>query len=120
MAYVASVEALRFLDSIDEFFTDDFEARENDEPPRIGRDVHLANEAQLLSRVRMESARALEVVVDGDRVVLHWCFVMIGPGDVRRVLDELVLQTWRGDRVASERYFYDPAQRTRRVASDRP
>lgn len=115
-----SVEALSFLDSITEFFTDDFEARENDEPPRIGRDVHLANEEKLLSRVRMETAQALEVVVDGDRVVIHWCFVMLGADGERRVLDELVLQTWRGDRVCSERYFYDPAQRTRRVAGALP
>ena len=28
---------------------------------------------------------------------------------VTRRLDELSLQTWRGDRIASERFFYDPA-----------
>jgi len=26
-----------------------------------------------------------------------------------RRLDELSLQTWRGDRIVSERFFYDPA-----------
>jgi len=27
------------------------------------------------------------------------------------VLDELAYQTWRGDLIATERFYYDPAQR---------
>ena len=49
------------------------------------------------------------VLVDGDQVVIHWRFDMTGHDGVTRRLDELSLQTWRGDRIASERFFYDPA-----------
>ena len=38
-----------------------------------------------------------------------WRFDMTSHEGLTRRLDELSLQTWRGDRIASERFFYDPA-----------
>ncbi len=52
---------------------------------------------------------ATAFLVDGDQVVIHWRFDMTGHDGVTRRLDELALQQWRGDRIASERFFYDPA-----------
>ena len=50
------------------------------------------------------------MIVDGDRVVVGWVFEMsTQDGGVRR-LDELTLQTWRGDQIAEEQFYYDPAQ----------
>ena len=49
-------------------------------------------------------------LVDGDRVVINWVFEMTGSDGVARVMDELALQTWDGDRIATERFYYDPAQ----------
>jgi hypothetical protein len=35
---------------------------------------------------------------------------MTGQDGATRVMDELALQTWDGDRIAAERFYYDPAQ----------
>jgi hypothetical protein len=35
---------------------------------------------------------------------------MTGRDGKARTLDELALQSWDGDRIARERFFYDPVQ----------
>jgi hypothetical protein len=58
----------------------------------------------------MRTRRVETFLVDGDRVVINWVFEMIGPDGSIRAMDELALQIWDGDRIAIERFYYDPAQ----------
>jgi len=44
--------------------------------------------------------------VNGDTVFINWTFGMA----TGKVLDEIAVQTWRDDRIATERFYYDPAQ----------
>ena len=41
----------------------------------------------------------------------HYLFEMTTMAGDRLRMDEIAYQVWRGDRIVSERYFYDPAQR---------
>jgi hypothetical protein len=58
----------------------------------------------------MRTRRVETLLVDGDRAVINWVFEMTGRDGQVRMLDELALQTWHGDRIAVERFYYDPAQ----------
>jgi ketosteroid isomerase-like protein len=108
-AFIDAVVAGRFLESIADFYCDDASAQENLKPPRRGRAALLANEERALRGVRtMFTHPAPLFLVDGDHVVIHWRFDMTGHDGVTRRLDELALQRWRGERIASERFFYDP------------
>ena len=49
--------------------------------------------------------------IDGDRVIVRWVFDIVQADGRQFTLDELAYQTWRGDRIAQERFYYDPAQR---------
>ena len=46
-----------------------------------------------------------------DRVIVRWVFDIVEADGRKYVLDELAYQTWCGDRIASERFYYDPTQR---------
>ena len=49
-------------------------------------------------------------LVSGDTAVIHWVFEF-STRDGRAIrLDELALQRWDGDRIAEERFYYDPIQ----------
>jgi hypothetical protein len=50
------------------------------------------------------------VLVDGEQVAIFWVFDVTDPSRVVRRRGELALQTWRGDRIQAERFFYDPAE----------
>lgn len=111
-ALVAMVEAGKFVEAIEEFYTADATMQENNDPPRGGREVLMAGERKVLAAhkaARTEPGSSF--LLDGDRVVVHWHFVFTRRDGSRFRLDELALQRWRGDRISEERFFYDPAQR---------
>ena len=108
-AFVDAVLAKDFVQSIRDFYADDATAQENLQPPRVGREALVAHETKTLLSMGKVEPHLTTLLVDGDRVVVGWRFDMTGHDGVTRRLDELSLQTWRGDRIASERFFYDPA-----------
>jgi ketosteroid isomerase-like protein len=116
LALVAMVEQGKFVEAIEEFYTEDATMQENNEPPRGGRNRLVEGERKVLAAHR--DARTLPgstFLLDGDRTVIHWTFVFTRIDGRSFRMEELALQRWRGDRVAEERFFYDPEQ-TRRLS----
>ena len=110
-AFVAAVRQGRYVEAIADFYAPDATMRENLGAPRGGRDALIAHEKTVLGAVkRIVTIKADPVMVDGDRVVIGWAFEMTGQDGVVRGMTELALQTWRGDEIAEEQFFYDPAQ----------
>jgi ketosteroid isomerase-like protein len=110
-AFVATVREGRYVDAIADFYAPEATMRDNLGELRGGRDTLIATEKAMLSSVqRVATRRAAPVIVDGDRVVIGWVFEITSQdGQVAR-LDELALQTWRGDLIVEEQFYYDPAQ----------
>jgi len=111
--FVATIERGEFLEAIPKFYAEDMTAQENNLPPRVGRDAQVANETAALQRMHFDKIRVQSFLVDGDRVAIHYDFEMtLRDGSGRKLkMQEIAYQLWRGDRIVSERYFYDPAQR---------
>jgi len=107
---IAQVEAGAFVEAIEAYYADDATMQENGAAPRVGRTALVDNERRVLAAFEKTRARCLQpVLVSGDHVVIHWLFEFSANGKTVR-LDELALQRWRGDRIAEERFFYDPVQ----------
>lgn len=110
--FIARVESGAHAEACAEFYTIDATMRENQGPPGIGRDAHVANERKVMARARsVESTCVRPVFVQGDFVVIRWIFRFTWhDGSVMR-MEELAYQRWDGERIADETFFYDPAQR---------
>ncbi len=109
--FIALVEAGDYVRAIEDFYHPDASLQENGAPPRVGRAALVAHEKKVLAGLKAMRTRRVETfLVDSDRVVINWVFEMTGPDGSTRVLDELALQTWDGDRIRRERFYYDPAQ----------
>ena len=59
----------------------------------------------------MASTCVRPVFASGDRVVVRWIFEFEWLDGTRTRMEELAYQRWEGERIAEERFFYDPAQR---------
>jgi hypothetical protein len=91
--------------------------RENQAPPRIGRDAHVANERKVMARAKSVQSKCIRpVFVSGDWVVLRWNFRFEWPDGTVTEMDELAYQRWEGERIAEETFYYDPAQKVPRKA----
>jgi len=107
--FIAVVESGDHAGAIERYYTEDASMQENAAPPRTGRDRLVAHEKAVLSRMSRVESRCLTSVVEGDRVAIHWNFVMTDKSGKVRRFDEIAFQEWRGDRIVRERFFYDPA-----------
>ena len=116
-ALIACVEAGCFVEALQEFYTEDATMQENAQAPRIGLQKLIEHERGVMAAFKkIRTLAGSRYVVDGDQVVINWVFEFTRADGTGFRMDELALQRWRGDRVAEERFYYDPAQLTTRTA----
>lgn len=110
--FIARVEQNAHAEAVEEFYAESSSMRENQGEPRVGRELHVANERKFLARaksVRSECVRP--VFVNGNHVVIRWIFEFEWLDGTFTHMEELAYQRWEGERIAEEQFFYDPAQR---------
>jgi len=111
------VKQAKFLEAIEKFYAPEATMRENLDAPRVGLPALLEYESNVLKNVPDIRLERLEsVLVDGDRAAIHWVFAFTDPKGVRHQLDEVSYQEWQDGKIVRERFFYDPAQRTREAS----
>lgn len=115
--FIATVESGDHVGAIERFYLEDASMQENSAPPRMGRALLVEFEKGALARLKdMKTRKVKTWLVDGDHVVINWVFEMTDLGGATRILDELALQTWSGDRIQHERFYYDSARLKQKVA----
>ena len=115
--FIARVEENAHDKAIEEFYTESSTMQENQAPPRVGRDAHVANERRVLARAKSLTSQCVRpVFVNGDHVVIRWRFHFEWQDGTVTEMEEIACQRWEGERVAEETFFYDPAQRVPKPA----
>jgi hypothetical protein len=110
-AFLATVEAGDYVGAIERFYSPDASMQENADEPRVGRDLLVKVEQAAMARVdRIVAHRAHPPLVAGDQVAIRWRFEFVVEGKVVSTLEEIAWQTWRGEEIAHETFFYDPVQ----------
>lgn len=110
-SFIAMVEANDHVRAIQSFYTPDASMQENLDQPRKGRDGLAAREAAFLKLwAKVESHCVRPAFHAGDHVVIRWIFEFIAADGSKRKMDELAYQRWDGDKIAEERFYYDPKQ----------
>ena len=109
--FIARVEQNAHAEAIEEFYTPDASMQENQMPPRIGRDLLVAHERQVLARAKsVKSTCVRPVFVHDEHVVIRWIFEFVWLDGSASRIEELAYQRWDGERIAQETFFYDPVQ----------
>ena len=112
--FIARVVENAHAEAIEEFYVEDASMQENQSPPRVGRDGLVARERAVLAKAKSVKTTCVgPVFVSGDHVVVRWIFDFEWLDGSTSHMEELAYQRWRGDRIAEETFFYDPAQLAR-------
>jgi hypothetical protein len=110
-AFAKTVESNDHVGAIERFYAADASTRENMAPPLVGKEALVAKERKVLASYKSVATRRLSpILMDGDTVVFHWRFEFTPESGPVRAMEELALQTWRGEELIEERFFYDPRQ----------
>ena len=111
-AFIAQVISGDHVGAIRDWYHDDAWTQENQAQPIQSREALMKREAAMLER---SQSVATELVggplIAGDQVAIRWRFTFVFKDGGQMRQEEVAWQTWRGDRIASETFFYDPAQR---------
>ena len=117
-AFVALVEQAKYVEALEGFYHPDSTMQDNQQPPRVGLEAHVASEKATMARfAQMRTDPVTDLLIDGDKVMIRWKFTFTPAEGPPMVMEELTLQRWDGDRIAEERFFYDPRQLFPPVAS---
>jgi ketosteroid isomerase-like protein len=110
-AFTALVESGDYVGAIERYYHADASMQENDAPPKMGRDTLVESERQVMATFASITAKRLaEPLVRGDHVAIRWQFTFALPDGATLSLEEVAFQHWRGERIAEEKFFYDPKQ----------
>ena len=110
-AFAKHLEDGDFVGAIERFYAPDAATYENNADPTIGRDKLAAKERGVLAAFReVKALRVGPSLIEGDHVASRWIFSFTNAEGVTRTLEEIAWQTWRGDELIEERFYYDPKQ----------
>ena len=110
-AFAKRLENGEFVEAIEQYYTPDAATYENNAAPTLGRDKLAAKERGVLAAFKEVTAvRIGPSLIDGDNVASRWIFSFTNTEGVTRTLEEIAWQTWRGDELIEERFYYDPKQ----------
>jgi len=85
--------------------------QDNQAEPRRGLEAHVASERAVMARfVHMKTDPVTDLLIDGDKVMIRWRFTFTPAEGPPMIMEELALQRWEGERIAEERFFFDPRQ----------
>ncbi|HTX50201.1 MAG TPA: nuclear transport factor 2 family protein [Caulobacteraceae bacterium] len=108
---IDTVEAGKFVEAIQRFYSESASMRENGDEPRIGLPALVENEQRVMSVFPTIKGRSLAPpVIDGDRVAINWAFDFVRADGSTAHMEEIAWQRWQGGKVVEERFFYDPRQ----------
>jgi hypothetical protein len=109
-ALIALVEEGMLIDALHEFYAEDAQSQDNQDPQLQGRQRLIAQAQHLLRSVRGLRIRAADWRLDGDRTRIRWVYEFTGHDGRRHRQEEIAQQRWRGDRIVDEHIQYDPVQ----------
>ncbi|HLZ75899.1 nuclear transport factor 2 family protein [Phenylobacterium sp.] len=110
-AFVRLVEAADYVTALEQFYHADASMQDNQQPPRLGLERLIADERATMARfAQMKTDPVTDLLIDGDKVAIRWKFTFTPAEGPPMVMEEVTLQRWEGDRIAQERFFYDPRQ----------
>jgi hypothetical protein len=110
-AFITQVVSGDHVGAIRDWYAEDASMQENQAPPRVGRELLMEHEAKALARsASVETELLAAPLIEGDTVAIRWRFTFVSREGARMTIEEIAWQTWRGDKVWRETFFYDPKQ----------
>ncbi|TDW51711.1 hypothetical protein EV144_101387 [Flavobacterium sp. 270] len=111
--FIAMVESNEHDKAIEKFYAVDASMQENQSEPRVGRDNLVANEKNVLSKVKSLVSKCIRpYFINGDTVVIQWFFRFEWKDGSISEIEEIAYQNWDGELIKKEKFFYDSKQFT--------
>lgn len=99
----------KIIEAMHEFYAENLEMRENNEPPTVGLDANIEREKQFLSIVKdwhWTKWHAKAVNNDENVSFLEYSFHFTNNDDQPVTYEQAVVQRWKDGKIISERFYH--------------
>jgi ketosteroid isomerase-like protein len=101
----------KVLEAFDRFYADDVAMQENSGEPCQGKAANRQRTLDWAGTVsQLHAARLIGSAVSGDRAYSEWEYDATYKNGVRYRINQVAVRVWRDGKVASERFYWDPAR----------
>ena len=107
---VSYIREGRIIEAMHEFYADDTQMQENNNPPTVGLAANVEREHQFLASVKKWlSFEVGAVAVDASRgkTTIQSTLAFEGVDGKTYRTDQVAVQTWRDGKIAHEKFYYD-------------
>lgn len=110
--FVQLVEENKHDTAIKRYYTEDASIQENQDEPRIGRNLLVENERKFMAIAKSMTSKCIHpILVNDNNAVIRWVFRFEWKNGTVTKMEELAYQIWRGEKIFKEQFFYNPVQR---------
>ncbi|TGM61753.1 nuclear transport factor 2 family protein [Leptospira vanthielii] len=110
--FISRVEENDHDNVIEEFYIETASMQENQDNPRVGRKLLIANERKVLAKSESVTSKCIKpFFINGDYVIIRWVFNFTWKDGTKTQIEEIAYQRWESQKIAEETFFYDPIQR---------
>ena len=109
---VSYIQSGRIHDAMLEFYADDVQMQENNNPPTAGLPANVEREKQFVASVKEWKTLNVETVaIDAkrNRSVVQSNFSFVNQQDQVVNYDQVAVQQWRDGKIVHEKFYYDSA-----------
>ena len=99
----------QMMDAFEKYYADEVVMQENTEPPRVGKAKNREYQQEFMSTVEaVHDSQVKHVAVNpSENVAMIQSYMDVtlkGQGRVK--MEEVAIQTWKGDKIVQEQFFY--------------
>ena len=109
---VSYIQSGRIHDAMLEFYADDVQMQENNNPPTLGLPANVEREKQFVASIKeWKSLNVETIAVDAKRgrSALQTNFSFINQDGQLVQYDQVAVQQWRDGKITHEKFYYDSA-----------
>lgn len=107
---VSYIREGRILEAMQEFYADDAQMQENNNPPTTGLAANVERERQFLASVKTWlgfEVGAIAVDAQRGKTTIQSTLAFEGVDGKTYRSDQVAVQTWRDGKIAHEKFYYD-------------
>ncbi len=95
------------LEAFEKYYADDVVMQENNEDPRVGKDINRKYEEQFFGSIKEFHNAELRASAVGDGVSFsEWMFDVTFQDGNRVQIEQALRRTWNGEKVTQERFYH--------------
>lgn len=100
----------RAMEAFEEFYADDVVMQENNDEPRVGKDVNRKAEQDFFASVKeFHGAEITATAVNGDVSFCEINMDVTFQNDYRFKMAQVAVRRWKDGKISNERFYYNKA-----------